>query len=164
MQAESILLEPHYDFQLELPPDCVGRAMTDLQAMGGTVDAPEQEGELALLSGHGPVAGLRNYWREVASYTRGRGRLSCTLRGYEPCADQEGTAAQFGYDPERDVENTPDSVFCSHGAGVNVKWSEVRDHMHVDSGLRLGPCLLYTSECLLRQPLKNTASCEQVKP
>ena len=138
MQAESILLEPHYEFQLELPPDCVGRAMTDLQAMGGIVDAPEQEGELVLLSGHGPVAGLRNYWREVASYTRGRGRLNCALRGYEPCADQESIVAQFSYDPERDVENTPDSVFCSHGAGVNVKWSEVRDHMHVDSGLRLG--------------------------
>ena len=138
MQAESILLEPHYEFQLELPPDCVGRAMTDLQAMGGAVDAPEQEGELVLLSGHGPVAGLRNYWREVASYTRGRGRLNCALRGYEPCADQESIVAQFSYDPERDVENTPDSVFCSHGAGVNVKWSEVRDHMHVDSGLRLG--------------------------
>ena len=76
--------------------------------------------------------------REVAAYTRGRGRLNCALRGYEPCADQESIVAQFSYDPERDVENTPDSVFCSHGAGVNVKWSEALDHMHVDSGLRLG--------------------------
>jgi predicted RNA-binding protein with PIN domain len=84
------------------------------------------------------VAGLRDYWREVAAYTRGRGRLSCSLRGYEPCADQEEIVAQTGYDPERDVENSPDSVFCSHGAGVNVKWYQVRDHMHVDSGLWLG--------------------------
>ena len=138
MQADSVLLEPHYDFTLELPPDCVGRAMNDIQSMGGSVEGPEQEGELALLTGHAPVAGLRDYWREVAAYTRGRGRLSCSLRGYEPCADQEEIVAQTGYDPERDVENSPDSVFCSHGAGVNVKWYQVRDHMHVDSGLRLG--------------------------
>ena len=138
MQASSVLLEPHYDFQLELPPDCVGRAMNDLQTMGGSVEGPEQEGELSLLTGHAPVAGLRSYWREVTAYTRGRGRLSCALRGYEPCANQEEIVAQFAYDPERDVENPPDSVFCSHGAGVIVKWDKVREHMHVDSGLRLG--------------------------
>ena len=138
MQAQSILLEPHYSFTLELPPDCVGRAMTDLQAMGGSVEGPEQEGELSVLTGHAPVAGLRNYWREVTAYTRGRGRLSCALRGYEPCADQEQAVSSFAYDPERDVENTPDSVFCSHGAGVTVKWYEVKDHMHLDSGLKLG--------------------------
>ena len=138
MQAESILLEPHYNFTLELPPDCVGRAMNDLQTMGGSVEGPEQEGELSVLTGHAPVAGLRDYWKEVTAYTRGRGRLSCALRGYEPCASQEEIVSQLGYDPERDVENSPDSVFCSHGAGVNVKWYEVKDHMHVDSGLRLG--------------------------
>ncbi len=138
MQAEAILLEPHYDFALELPPGCVGRAMNDLQAMGGKVEGPEQEGELSLLTGHAPVAGLRDYWREVTAYTRGRGRLSCALRGYEPCGNQEEVAARFGYDPERDLENPPDSVFCSHGAGVTVKWNQVREHMHVDSGLKLG--------------------------
>ena len=138
MQAESILLEPHYDFQLELPVDCVGRAMTDIQGMGGTVEPPEQEGELSLLTGHAPVAGLRDYWREVTAYTRGRGRLSCTPRGYEPCPDQEKVVAELGYDPERDVENNPDSVFCAHGGGFTVKWDQVRDYMHVDSGLRLG--------------------------
>ena len=138
MQADSLLLEPHYDFTLELPPDCVGRAMNDLQTMGGSVEGPEQERELSVLTGHAPVAGLRDYWREVTAYTRGRGRLSCTLRGYEPCANQEEVVSRFAYDPERDVDNPPDSVFCSHGAGVIVKWNEVRDHMHVDSGLRLG--------------------------
>ena len=138
MQADSILLEPHYDFSLELPPDCVGRAMNDLQSMGGAVEGPEQEGEQSVLTGHAPVAGLRDYWREVTAYTRGRGRLSCALRGYEPCANQEEIVSQFGYDPERDIDNPPDSVFCSHGAGVTVKWYEVKDHMHVDSGLRLG--------------------------
>ena len=138
MQADSLLLEPHYDFTLELPPDCVGRAMNDLQTMGGSVEGPEQEGELSVLTGHAPVAGLRDYWREVTAYTRGRGRLSCALRGYEPCANQEEVVSRFAYDPERDIDNPPDSVFCSHGAGVTVKWNEVRDHMHVDSGLRLG--------------------------
>ena len=138
MQAESVLLEPHYDFSLELPPDCVGRAMNDLQTMGGSVEGPEQEGELSVLTGHAPVAGLRDYWREVTAYTRGRGRLSCALRGYEPCANQEEIVSRLAYDPERDVDNPPDSVFCSHGTGVTVKWNEVRDHMHVDSGLRLG--------------------------
>ena len=137
MQARSILLEPHYNFQLELPPDCVGRAMNDLQTMGGSVEGPEQSGELSLLSGHAPVAGLRDYWREVTAYTRGRGRLSCSLRGYEPCAGSAEVIARSGYDPERDVENPPDSVFCSHGAGVTVKWYDVPAHMHVDSGLRL---------------------------
>ena len=138
MQADSLLLEPHYDFTLELPPDCIGRAMNDLQTMGGSVEGPEQEGELSILTGHAPVAGLRDYWREVTAYTRGRGRLSCALRGYEPCASQEEIVSRLAYDPERDVDNPPDSVFCSHGAGVTVKWNEVKDHMHVDSGLRLG--------------------------
>ena len=138
MQADNLLLEPHYDFTLELPPDCIGRAMNDLQTMGGSVEGPEQSGELSVLTGHAPVAGLRDYWREVAAYTRGRGRLSCALRGYEPCAHQEEVVSRLAYDPERDVEDPPDSVFCSHGAGVIVKWNEVRDHMHVDSGLRLG--------------------------
>lgn len=138
MQAQNILLEPHYNFQLELPVDCVGRAMTDIQSMGGMVDAPEQEGELTLLTGHGPVAGLRDYWREVTAYTRGRGRLSCALRGYEPCANQDEVVAQTGYNPERDVDNPADSVFCAHGSGFVVKWDQVREYMHIDSGLHLG--------------------------
>jgi len=85
------------------------------------------------------VAGLRDYWQEVTAYTRGRGRLSCTVRGYEPCKEQERVAAEMGYDPERDADNPADSVFCSHGAGVNVKWNEVFDHMHVHSGIDLTP-------------------------
>ena len=137
MQAENILLEPHYDFWLELPQDCVGRAMTDLQGMGGAVEPPRWTGELALLTGHAPVAGLRSYGREVAAYTRGMGRLSCSAHGYEPCADQAAVVERLGYDPERDVDNPADSVFCEHGGGFNVKWDQVREYMHVDSGLRL---------------------------
>lgn len=138
MQAESILLEPVYDFTLEVPVDCVGRAMTDLQNMGGTVEPPESGTELVLLTGRAPVAGLRDYGQQVAAYTRGQGRLSCTAGGYEPCHSQEEVASELGYDPERDTDNPADSVFCDHGAGVVVKWNEVRAHMHVDSGLRLG--------------------------
>ena len=137
MQAENILLEPWYDFRLELPADQVGRAMTDLQRMNARTDAPETMGEETVLTGAAPVSGLRDYGQEVTAYTRGRGRLLCTPRGYEPCADQAAVVEALGYDPERDPDNPPDSVFCSHGAGVIVKWNEVPAHAHVDSGLRL---------------------------
>ena len=134
--AESILLEPWYDFRLEVPADCVGRAMTDIQRMSGQFDPAQPDGELTVLTGTAPVSEMSGYWTEVTSYTRGRGRLSCTLRGYEPCHNTDEVIAQLGYDPDRDTENPADSVFCSHGAGVNVKWDEVREHMHLDSGWR----------------------------
>ena len=138
MEAESILLEPWYDFRLEVPAPQVGRALSDVQRMGGQAGAPESAGDLAVLTGSAPVAGLRDYGREVAAYTRGRGRLSCTSGGYAPCHNQDEVVAAMGYDPERDVENPPGSVFCAHGAGYNVKWDEVKAMAHVDSGLRLG--------------------------
>jgi len=138
MQAESLLLEPFYDFRLELPMDCVGRAMTDLQGMGGTIHDPETEEEMTVLTGYAPVVGLQNYWQEVTAYTRGLGRLSCSFRGYEACGQPEQVIEAIGYDPEHDVENPADSVFCAHGGGFNVKWNEVFDHMHVHSGLKLG--------------------------
>ena len=138
MQAESVLLEPWYDFRLELPPEQVGRALSDLQRMGGQAGTPETAGALSVLTGSAPVAGLRDYGREVAAYTRGRGRLSCTAGGYAPCHNADEVIAALGYDPERDVDNPADSVFCAHGAGYNVKWSEVKAHAHVGSGLRLG--------------------------
>ncbi len=131
MGAENVLLEPFYDFRLELPPACVGRALTDIQTMGGTASAPEQDGEMSVLTGRAPVAGLRDYWQDVAAYTRGLGRLSCTPRGYEPCRDQEAVAEAIGYDPERDADNPTGSVFCAHGAGFNVKWDEVPSYMHL---------------------------------
>ena len=138
MQAESILLEPWYDFRLELPASCLGRALSDIQRMGGEAAAPESQGEEAVLTGGAPVEGLRDYGTQVAAYTRGQGRLFCTPGGYRPCGDQAGVVSALGYDPERDTDNPADSVFCSHGAGVTVKWDQVRAHMHVDSGLRLG--------------------------
>ena len=134
MQAENVLLEPWYRFRLELPAEQVGRAMTDLQRMNGEVEPPETIGEDAVLTGRAPVAGLRDYGREVAVYTRGRGRLSCTPAGYFPCAEADSVIAAIGYDPERDTENPADSVFCSHGVGVIVPWFEVCDHAQVESG------------------------------
>ncbi|MBQ7777857.1 MAG: TetM/TetW/TetO/TetS family tetracycline resistance ribosomal protection protein [Oscillibacter sp.] len=138
MQAESVLLEPWYDFRLEIPAEQVGRAMTDLQRMNGEIEPPETVGDETVFTGAAPVAAMRNYAREVTAYTRGRGRLSCVLRGYAPCAQQAEVVETIGYDPERDVDNTPDSVFCGHGAGYTVKWDEVPAMAHVDSGLRLG--------------------------
>jgi len=134
MSAESILLEPFYRFTLELPADCVGRAMTDLERMGADYDPPETTDELTLLSGTAPVAALRGYALEVAAYSRGLGRISMTSAGYAPCHNAEEVIAAIGYDPVADLENSPDSVFCAHGAGFVVPWNEVPQHMHLPAG------------------------------
>ena len=136
MQARSVLLEPWYSFRLELPADNVGRAMTDIQTMGGSFDPPETLGELTVLTGSAPVAGLRDYWKEVTAYTRGRGRLTCQVLGYRPCHDEQAVVAAIGYDPQRDTANPADSVFCSHGAGFVVPWQEVAAHADVESPLK----------------------------
>ncbi len=136
MQAQSVLLEPWYSFRLEVPADNVGRAMTDIQTMGGSFDAPEPQGGLTLLTGCAPVAGLRDYWKEVTAYTRGRGRLSCQVQGYQPCHNADEVIAAIGYAPERDTNNTADSVFCDHGAGFVVPWHQVADYAHVESPLK----------------------------
>lgn len=137
MQADSILLEPWYEFRLEVPAEQVGRAMADVQRMGGSFEPPELLGETSVLTGSVPVAEMRGYAMELAGYTRGKGRLSCTLTGYRPCHDAPAVIQAMGYDPERDTENPPDSVFCAHGAGYTVKWNEVPDHAHVESGVHL---------------------------
>ena len=134
MSAESILLEPFYRFTLELPADCVGRAMTDLERMGAAYDPPETTDELTLLTGTAPVAALRGYALEVAAYSRGLGRISMTGAGYAPCHNLEEVIAAIGYDPVADLENSPDSVFCAHGAGFVVPWNEVPQHMHLPAG------------------------------
>ena len=137
MRAESVLLEPWYAFRLELPAAQLGRALNDVQQMGGEAEPPEALGEEAVLTGQAPVAAMGDYAKELAAYTRGQGRLSLRPAGYRPCGDPETVAEALGYDPERDVENTPDSVFCAHGAGYTVKWSEVPAQAHVVSGVRL---------------------------
>ena len=131
MSARSVLLEPWYDFRLELPSAQLGRALADLQRMGGETEPPETAGEESVLAGSAPVAALRDYPAEVTAYTRGRGRLICTPGGYRPCAEQDAVAAAIGYDPQRDVDNPAGSVFCAHGAGYNVPWDEVPAHMHL---------------------------------
>ena len=136
MEAQSVLLEPWYAFTLEVPQSCVGRAMTDFQRMGGQVNPPETAGESCTLTGTAPVSELGGYHQQLAAYTQGRGRLSCRVEGYRPCHNARDVIAASGYEAERDVDNPADSVFCSHGAGVTVKWNEVRAHMHVDSGWR----------------------------
>lgn len=132
--AESILLEPYYDFLLEVPQDKLGRAMSDVQRMEGEFEPPAMEGEWAILKGSAPVATIREYQREVISYTGGRGKLSLNFHGYEPCHNAEEVIQEAAYDPEADLENPTGSVFCSHGAGFVVPWNEVPDYMHIQSG------------------------------
>ena len=136
MQTKTAILEPWYDFVLTLPTAQVGRAITDIRAMGGRFDPPEPAGDLSTLRGCLPAAELGDYADQLAAYTQGKGRLQIALRGYEPCHNPEAVIAEAAYDPEADLENTPDSVFCAHGAGYNVKWNEVKDHMHLESGLK----------------------------
>lgn len=133
MKAESVLLEPYYEFRMELPMECVGRAMTDIQRMNGTFEGPEAEGEQAVLTGSAPVSEMRGYQKEFAAYTGGFGRLFCSLKGYDVCHNAEEVVGEIGYDPESDIENTADSVFCAHGAGFIVPWYEVEEYMHVES-------------------------------
>ena len=133
-KAKSQLLEPYYEFRLEVPSEQVGRTMTDIQKMLGEFDPPKTEGEMTVLTGSAPVVTMRDYQKEVISYTSGRGRLSCTLKGYYPCHNQEEVVEAVGYDPEADLENPTGSVFCAHGAGFVVNWDQVEDYMHVESG------------------------------
>ena len=134
MLAKSQLLEPWYAFRLEVPVENIGRAMSDIQRMEGTFDPPESGEETAVLTGFAPVSTMRSYPMEVVSYTRGRGHLSLTLDGYRPCHNAQEVIAAIGYEPEHDLDNPADSVFCAHGAGFVVPWDQVRSHMHVDSG------------------------------
>lgn len=134
-KAKCALLEPYYEFCLEIPADMVGRAMADIQRMNGSFETPRQEGGQAVLAGSAPVALMRDYQKEVAAYTRGQGRLSCTLKGYELCHNEEEVREAIGYDPERDLENPTGSVFCAHGAGFVVSWDQVEDYMHLEKCL-----------------------------
>lgn len=135
-EAKSILLEPYYAFQLELPEKMVGRAMTDIEKMQGTCEITQSNGDMAVLVGSAPVTTMRNYQMEVVSYTKGLGRLFCSFKGYEQCHNEEEVIDGIGYDSERDIENPSSSVFCSNGAGFLVDWDKVKDHMHVESYLR----------------------------
>ena len=155
-EAGCRLLEPYYDFRLEVPQENAGRAMADLDRMQGTFEPPVQEGDRMILSGSAPVALMRDYQKEVISYTRGRGRLLCTLKGYFPCHNEEEVVAACGYDPEADLENPTGSVFCAHGAGFVVPWYEVKDYMQVESPLKVSEKVLEDGENkeTIRKPLR----------
>lgn len=131
--AKSVLLEPYYDFTLEVPTENVGRAMSDIQFMHGTFNPPESDGENSVFTGSAPVSTMYDYARDVRMYTHGKGKLVCALKGYEPCHNSDEVIAEFGYDPDSDTDNTCDSVFCSKGSGYTVKWDEVKSHMHLPS-------------------------------
>lgn len=134
MQCRSVLLEPVFAFVMELPTEHLGRAMSDVKRLYGDFEPPETTAEGSVLKGSAPVASFRAYQRELNAYTGGRGRLSCVLKGYEPCHNAEEVMEQIGYDPEKDLENTASSVFCAHGAGLVVSWDKVPEYAHVESG------------------------------
>ena len=136
MQAESILLEPWYDFEITVPNENIGRVMTDIQKMSGSFDSPLQDGEHSTLTGSAPVSEINSYNSSLINFTRGKGRISLKFKGYFPCHNAEEVIEKFAYDPEADLENTPDSVFCTHGAGFVVKWNEVKNKMHLEPFLK----------------------------
>ena len=133
--ANSILLEPIYEYTLEVPSENIGRAMTDIQRMHGSFNAPETIGDCSVITGTAPVSTMYDYSREVIQYTHGKGKLICSLKGYEPCHNTDEVVENIGYNCDGDIDNPCDSVFCSHGAGYNVKWNEVKSHMHLPSAL-----------------------------
>ncbi len=135
LEAESVLLEPYYEFRLEVPEKSIGRAMSDIERMHGSFLPFQMEGDMAVLTGFAPAVSMNGYQKEVNTYTKGLGRLSCSLKGYEPCHNQEEIIEAISYDWERDIENPADSIFCAHGAGVLVKWDKVKDYRHVECQL-----------------------------
>lgn len=134
-KAKNILLEPYYEFRLEVPSELIGRAMSDIQQMQGSFEPPETEGDMSVLTGTAAVSRMRDYQKQVVAYTSGRGRLFCNLKGYAPCKNQEAVVQAVGYDSEHDLENPAGSVFCAHGAGFVVPWDQVEEYMHLDSGI-----------------------------
>lgn len=135
MKAESILLEPYYAFTMELPPEQIGRAITDVRSMNGSIEPTEDAGDMLRLRGSAPVSAMSDYMAQLLSYTHGRGRMSLRPDGYRPCKTQQTVVEAVGYNAEADTENPADSVFCSHGAGVNIKWDKVEEYMHLSSAL-----------------------------
>ena len=136
-KAKNILLEPYYEFRLEVPAEMIGRAMADVQKMQGSFESPETDGTTAVLKGTAAVSQMRDYQKEVVAYTHGTGKLFCALKGYAPCKNQEEIVQKAAYDPESDLENPTGSVFCAHGAGFVVPWDQVEDYMHLNSGVEL---------------------------
>ncbi|MBR5520861.1 MAG: TetM/TetW/TetO/TetS family tetracycline resistance ribosomal protection protein [Oscillospiraceae bacterium] len=136
MQAESVLLEPWYDFEITVPTENIGRVMTDIQKMSGEFDSPLTDGDKSVLTGSAPVSEINSYGSEIINFTRGKGRIVLQFKGYLPCHNSDRVIQQYDYNPEADLDNTPDSVFCTHGAGFVVKWDDVKNKMHLESFLK----------------------------
>ncbi|MBQ2931679.1 MAG: TetM/TetW/TetO/TetS family tetracycline resistance ribosomal protection protein [Clostridia bacterium] len=156
-RAESVLLEPYYEFTLQVPTENIGRAMTDLSSFGAEFSAPETRGDFSKISGVVPAAAIQNYQRDLIEYTHGKGKLSCKFGKYGPCLNQDSIVEKIAYDCDSDIENTADSVFCSHGAGFTVKWDEVPDHMHLESILKQksAPDVVKTSRLSTRRDISD---------
>ena len=144
MEASGVLLEPVYEFRLEIPEEMIGRAMTDMEKLHGSFTLKERVGGVAVLTGTAPVVTIQDYQKEVTAYTRGHGRLSLSLKGYVPCHNAEEVIAKRHYDPESDLKNPTGSVFCAHGAGFVVPWNQVKDYMHLES------CFAGDRECVMQ--------------
>ena len=155
-----VLLEPWYDFTLIVPQEALGRALADMPPLSAEFAPPETSGGMAALSGRAPVSALRGYGREVSAYTRGRGQLSCLPGGYAPCHNAEEVVAASGYDADADTANTADSVFCSHGAGVVVRWDEAPSHMHIPGVLSRGERLERAANAEVEAPASRAARAE----
>ena len=144
MEASGVLLEPVYEFRLEIPEEMIGRAMTDMEKLHSSFTLKERVGGVAVLTGTAPVVTIQDYQKEVTAYTRGHGRLSLSLKGYVPCHNAEEVIAKRHYDPESDLKNPTGSVFCAHGAGFVVPWNQVKDYMHLES------CFAGDRECVMQ--------------
>ncbi len=151
MQAQSILLEPWYSFRIEVPPEQIGRVIADVQRMGGSFAPPQSTPDTAVLEGRAPVSEMRGYPAELTGFSRGKGKISCTLSGYEPCHETADVVDAIGYDAERDTENPADSVFCAHGSGFIVPWAQVPEYAHVQSGV-------------VPEPEEDTRAFEPIRP
>ena len=164
-EAGCRLLEPYYEFVLEVPAESVGRAMADIERLQGSFDAPEQENGMAVLKGNAPVVTMRDYQREVVAYTRGRGRLSLSFMGYEPCHNEEEVIQSIGYDFDTDLQDPAGSVFCSHGAGFAVPWDEVKSYMHIPTPVAVRRALgAEEASALRREPQSRRKRCKPQPP
>lgn len=162
--AQSVLLEPFYSFRLEIPENQVGRAMTDIEKMSGTCEITHLDGNMALIVGSAPVVTMRNYQKEVMAYTKGFGRLFYSLKGYEPCHNQEEIVKAIGYDSERDINHPTGSVFCAHGTGFLVDWYDVKKYMHLESSLPSGKEIRLEQEVInqINHKEESTISLEEI--
>ncbi len=161
-QAKSVLLEPYYEFQLEIPSAMVGRAMTDIENMHGNYKISKTGEEVSVLVGSAPVMNMRNYHSEVISYTKGHGRLFASLKGYEPCHNSQEVIERIAYDSERDIKNPTGSVFCKHGVGFSVSWDEVEEYMHLESTFKPEALLLQEAADELRFQNRQSMSLEEI--